>query len=178
MPLNEKSRGMWQGGEPHKGKSGGGAKCTCQLEFQSLDITDFSLHGSSQTGQGRFSKNSWHCRAIVEQICIIIREDWGKLCVIFWLGCRLSCEMPCGVNKKFLAAQGGNFLERIIICVWLFPADFPWLLLWLRSKIICDCFNVYEHAQTSSFYWVLTWIITSTISFSFPVLQIWKTGCD
>lgn len=72
-----------------------GAKCTCQLEFQSLDITDLPFTAAAARPD---FQNSWHCWSIVGQICIIISEDWGKLLVIFWLGCQLSCKMPCKVT--------------------------------------------------------------------------------
>lgn len=65
------------------------------------------------------------------QICIIIREDCGKLLVIFWLGCLLSCEMLCKV--AVLKERKENFCgiwlykegrEIIIVMVRFLFADF------------------------------------------------------
>lgn len=52
-----------------------GAKSTCQLEFQSLDITDLLFIVANGRLDRADFENSRHCCSIVGQICIIIRED-------------------------------------------------------------------------------------------------------
>lgn len=67
MALTERSEGMQEGEANAVGWRG--AKCMCQPRFPSLDITDLTrLHGANSEYSGQH-------RSIVEQICIIIRED-------------------------------------------------------------------------------------------------------
>lgn len=97
-----------------------GAKCTCQLEFQSLDITNLPLAAAAvgQSGQGQTLKIHDTAALLWGQICIIIREDWGKLLVIFCLGSQLSCKTPYKVayfakkmENEFLKSSSAGWWE-------------------------------------------------------------------
>lgn len=113
------------GGGANKGRSTEGAKCTCQLEFQSLDITGSPFMPTvAPDGRGGTFKNSWHCWSIMSQICIIIRKNWGKLHVIFWLSCQLWCEKghrffakkkKCFFLKISAASSGNSRLGRLLL---------------------------------------------------------------
>lgn len=187
MALTERSRGMRQGGQATQRQDRWGAKCTCQLEFQSLDITDLPFTAAARPDGADF-QNAWHCWSIVGQICIIIREDWGKLLVIFWLGCQLSCEMPCKVTLlprneflKISAVQGGNFLttgrDQSPCFSQIVPISVP-ILSHIRTcccldMSTCAYYIIMIHSSPSLFTQA-TWNI---MSFP-PSCQLNKTECD